>query len=207
MGLDPQRSQRQLPEGVTEQQIEVARQELDLIHPGLGKIVSLLSKEGMLEQFEAFMSNELPAFRDQNDTYWKQLGTNTQRSLKTEAEAQIGKLTDRATRKMFGMFKSLLESDDEFYGRYESGDPDLVRDFITEYKEDYLDPYHTKQTSGAAGNIARNRNLPRGGTGNGAGVAPAGNQAGEEQLDPKDEDSIHKRAFRRFQTRRQAATA
>ena len=201
-GITPpkQETPRELPDGVTEADIARARKEFALVYPELAGMDA-----ETLTAIREFVENDLPQFRDQHQHYWNQIGTSTGRALQSEIKSQIGDLSPKGTAALYGAFKTLLESNDEFYERYRAGDPQLITDFIAEYKTEVLDVYHTRQTSAAtaaaSGTVARATRLPRGGTT--STVIPAAQQ--EEK--PKTEEALHKRAWNRIQEKRRAATA
>lgn len=203
-GITPPKQEpaRRLPQGVTEEMIQAAREEFALIHPELAEFAS--AKE-LLQTLREFAEKDLPAFRDQHSHYWKQIGAVTGRALQAEIKSQIGELSPRGLSALYSDFKTLLETNDEFYDRYQAGDPQLTADFIAEYKKEILDPYHTRQASTAlaasTGAVVKAQRLPRGG--NSSTVIPAA-QAEEK---PKTEEALHKRAWDRIQERRKASAA
>lgn len=203
-GITPPKQEpaRRLPQGVTEEMIQAAREEFALIHPELAEFGS--AKE-LLATLKEFVEKDLPAFRDQHSHYWKQIGAVTGRSLQAEIKTQIGELSPRALRALYSDFKASLESDDEFYERYQAGDPQLTADFIADYKKELLDTYHTRQvaatTAAASGSVTKAQRLPRGG--NSSTVIPAAQAEGK----PKTEEELHSRAWKRIQERRAATAA
>lgn len=194
---------RRLPQGVTEDMVESARQEFALIYGE--KASRLLSDEKLLDTFFEFVEKDLPEFRDSRTSQWKTLGTSHGRALNAEIKAQIGDMSDVGKAKIFASFKHELETNEEFFDRYQLSDPDLSREFVASYKQEVLDPYHTRQTStataAASSTVVRGRALPKGGSS--STVVPAGQSAQE----PKDEDARHRGAFQRFKQRRDAASA
>jgi hypothetical protein len=184
---------RRLPQGVTEEHVQQALQELDLVIPGIGKLV----ENGRLDRLLSFLDEGLPQVQEQGQHYWRTRGAETIRTLQTEVKTQIGEISQRGMQRLMASFHAELSANEEFFERWQAGDPNLVSEFISEYKQDVLDPYHTSRASGTASSVARARTLPRGG--NTSSVVPG--QSGEPALDPKDEDAVHKRAFQRMRAR------
>lgn len=201
-GITPPKQEptRELPDGVTEQDIARARKEFALVFPELAEFGS--AKE-LLQTLREFAEKDLPAFRDQHQHYWSQIGAVTGRQLQAEIKSQVGELSQRGLAALYSDFKTLLETNDEFYTRYAAGDPQLITDFIADYKKEVLDPYHTRQASSAAAAattaVTRAARLPRGG--NTSTVIPAGQTAAE----PKTAEDRHRQSFRRMRERATAA--
>jgi hypothetical protein len=194
----PQNTGRRLPQGVTEEQVSQALQELDVIVPGIGKLV----ENGRLDKLIQFLDSGMESVTQQQQQYYRSQGAQTIRALESEVQEQIGQLTQRGMGKLVTAFYAQLQNDEEFFERWQQGDPRLITEFVNEYKSDVLDPYHTSRASSAAGTVARARTLPRGG--NTSAIVPG--QSQEPPLDPNDPDAVHKRAFARMQARQRANT-
>ncbi len=204
MGFTPSGGRRELPEGVTEDAINAAAQELELVHPGLGKLVKTLGAEGMIEKLTQLLNDDLPAFRQTSELTLRQQGFQMKRGLDTAIKATFGdKATDKGKQRIYAAFAHALDTDDEILARYEAGDPELATDFIKDYAESL--PFQTQQAAHQqqTTTVVRGRQLPRGGS---ASTVLPGHGQQEPALDPNDEDARHKRAFSRMQQRRQAAT-
>jgi hypothetical protein len=187
---------------VTLEMVEAARAEFALVHPRLARLAELDDEK--LDRLLKFVDTGITSFESSEENQWKRHGAAVMRSLQSEVKTQVGELTERGMGKLIATFNSLLRTDDDFFERYANGDPQLVVDFVNEYKTDVLDPYHTSRASASTTTVARTRTLPRAGAS--STVVPAG-AAGEPALDPKDPDAIHKRAFQRMEQRRKAVAA
>ena len=190
-GLEPPAPGRRLPQGVSQADVDRAREELLLVYPEL---------QTMQEQQAAFQEQQRQ-LQEFQAHHWRNLGAQTVRTLESTMKEQIGDLSPKGKQALVATFFHRLQTDEQFFNRYENGDPQLVSDFIGEYKSELLDPYHTRRSTSATATITAARSLPRGG--NTSAIAPAARSA--EALDPADEDAVHKRAFRRFQARKAAA--
>lgn len=186
-------SRPQLPQGVTEEMLEQARQELFLVHPGLAKLTP-----EKIEQLLTFLDNDAPTLVQSRDQVWTSVGRNAATALKTEIAKEIPNISERGMQRLYGAFYNMLQTDQDAFERYTAGDPSLITEFVNDYKQDVLDPYHTGRASAATGSVAAAQRLPRGGSS--SSVVPAARTTGE-QLDPNDEDAIHKRAFKRLRER------
>lgn len=190
---------RRLPEGVTEEAIARAREEFALVFPELAE----LSGEE-IKEMRAFLKGDLPAFRDQHKHYWGGIAQTVGRALQSEIKDTLGELSPKTLTRIYSAFRAELETNDEFFDRYQNGDPALITEFIADFKADFMG-FHTRQaastTTAASGAITRGRALPRSGTS--STVLPAG----QSEAKPKDEEELHKRAFARIQERRRATAA
>ena len=205
-GITPPRNAApaNLPPGVSQEDVDRARQEFALFHPGLSRLADVLGDDNRMNRLIAYLEAENDPIEDIQSSHWRDRGTWAMREIAAEAKEQIGDLTDRGQRLLLNTFNALLRSDDEFFQRYAAGDPQLIVDFVNDYKAGILDPYHTSRASAAASTVSRARTLPRGGAS--SSVVPAG-AAAEGALDANDPDAIHKRAFQHMQQRRQGAAA
>jgi hypothetical protein len=181
--------------------IDQARQEFALVHPRAAKLFDALDDE-KLGRLLTFLDSGYSLVDEMNEHRWRDLGARTVRAIDSAVKEHIGDLSDKGRAKLLHTFDSLLRSDQDFFERYQAGDPQLVTDFVTEYKQDVLDPYHTSRASAAASTVSRARTLPRGGAS--STVIPAG-QGGEPALDANDPDAIHRRSFQRMRARMASA--
>jgi hypothetical protein len=204
-GLTPPRPQapaRRLPQGVTDEMIQQAQAEFEIIHPRLAKLAAL--PDEVLEEFLGFVEKRgWSSIEEVTNRDWNRSAAATTRALNSEIKEQLGAVSEKTNARIFGAFRAELQSNDEFFQRYEAGDPDLVREFIADYKADF-EGFSTRQaastTTAASGTVARARTLPRGGTT--STVVP-----GQTETKPKTEDELHSRAWKRVQDARRASGA
>lgn len=205
-GIAPPRTSApvNLPPGVSQEDVERARQEFAIFHPGLSRLADVLADEDRMNRLVAYLEAENDPIEDIRSSHWQERGTWAVREIAAVAKEEIGELSERGRALLLSTFNALLRTDDEFFQRYAAGDPQLIVDFVNDYKAGLLDPYHTSRASAAASTVSRARTLPRSGAS--SSVVPAGAPA-EGALNQNDPDAIHKRAFQRMQQRRQGAAA
>jgi len=156
----------------------------------------------VIEKLNTFLESGMQSVEQQQQHYYRQLGTQTIRSLETEVTSSIGQVSKRGMGRIVAAFHSELSSNEEFFERWEQGDPTLITEFVNDYRTDVIEPHSAVRTSSAASTVARARTLPRGG--NSSAIVPG--QPQEAALDPNDEDAVHKRAFARVKARMAANT-
>lgn len=181
-----------LPEGVTEEMLQRARDEFGIVMPHLSKLTA-----EQVDKLVNFLENGgITQSEETTNRMWARHGSDTVRQIHATVKAEIGELSQKGMDKILRAFHSNLQTDQDFYERYQAGDSTLVAEFVNEYKADLLDPYHTSRAGAAASTITRARTLPRAGAS--SSVVPAGRGAADAELDPADEDAVHKRAFQRM---------
>lgn len=133
--------------------------DLELIRERLKELVPAanLTPE-QLEKFEALLaqSDELA---QATEHHWFNHSTNMLNALEKEVTSEIGTMTDRAKKRLFGAYVQAAQEDPEFLRKHDAGDLNQLKQFVKEWIEDFVEPARRKAV---ATEVARNRLVPEG---------------------------------------------
>lgn len=125
------------------------------VFPGLAKL-----SDAQIEKLLA-TAERGDSLDEATQHHWKAHGRQMLTSVVSELSTAIGgDLTERQQNKVKQAFAQAAEADPEFLARYEAGDPQLVKDFVKEFMEDWFEPARRQVTAGALG---QRRPVPNGG--------------------------------------------
>ena len=106
---------------------------------------------------------EMQSRRGQIDEVLTQTGMKHARQMvgavTKEIETELGTLNERQKRKIAALYISEAEADPEFLKRHDAGDETLVKEFVKNYLDDFVEPVRRKVT---AAEVTRNRAVPGG---------------------------------------------
>lgn len=170
----------------------------ELLGPNLKAALELAARSGDIQGLLDRSANT----DKQNDQYWQSTATRTINRLNKHAQEQYGvkELTPLGKRILKDSFVAWLESDDtgERGFRYESQDPDLIKEFWTDYSA-VTNAQARRQANAEV--LRRGRQpLPRGGSNVPVASAPP-------KKDNTDPDAVHKRAWQQYQDQETAAAS
>lgn len=177
-------------------EVQAIRDQLLQVIPELKDILD--NREHITGLKDLNLKDTIEQLRNAQQQGHVQRGTQTLNALATEVRNVYGAagkdLSEKAIQRIQRAFISELQHDEELAGRYESGDPDVVSDFVKDFTGGVLDPYRRSIAANpqTPGQFAARR-LPRGGGGTPvAGATPA------RTVKPSDGEDFHKSAFTRF---------
>jgi hypothetical protein len=182
----------QPPQAPVSREEQEIRQQLEQLYPGLGKL------GGMMEKLERLAALDPQDLTGAQTHYWESIGHQTLSRLDDEvAELVGGELSPFQRQAMRSAFGAWIQSDQTLGARYAQMDPKLVKDFIKEYQQGFVDPVRRSFTTQQAPRQERAARLPRGGN---SSAIPGG---GPAQIQPADTDEFHGAAFRALTQSRQ----
>lgn len=167
------------------------RNQIYEVAPELGRLAKLVDK---LEKLGEIEPDEIQAIRESQTQAWLAHGNQVLDAVEAELRSAYGggEISPKALKQFQGFFVASVANDPELKARYEAGDPRLIKEFIADYKQGLLDPYHRSTTATTAPARAAAARLPRGGGSSAITPGPA------RTVKPSDGEAYHKAAFDRF---------
>ena len=133
--------------------VDAVRERFNELFPHLGKLTPeqidrLMSVADRGDQLEATTTN-----------YWTNHGRRMLDSVHTDIAKEIGDLSQRQKARINAAYVQEAEQDPNFLTRHEAGDPTLVKEFVKNYLEDFVEPVRRKMTQTE---VSRQRPVPFG---------------------------------------------
>lgn len=137
-----------------EADLDQVRERMIQLFPGLAR----LTDEQMAEKIDQILSQG-EQLSQANQSYWTRHGSQMLDSVHKQIAEELGDLTDRQKKRINAAYVAEAEADPTFLARHDKGDPTLIREFVKNYLEDFVEPVKRKVTASEAG---RFRPLPNG---------------------------------------------
>lgn len=136
-----------------EADVEAIRERFAQLFPGLAKLTEeqidrLMEVADRGEQLEATTTN-----------YWTNHGRNMLASVHSDIAKELGDLSDRQKKRINAAYVQEAEQDPNFLARHEAGDPTLIKEFVKNYLDDFVEPVRRKVTQSE---VSRQRPVPFG---------------------------------------------
>jgi hypothetical protein len=120
-------------------------------------------------------------FRAAEERHWTQHSRGMLAGAHKAISAEVGELTERQKQRINSLYYQEAERDPKFLQRHNAGDPELVKEFVKNYLDDFVEPVKRKATAAESGRFrpvpgGRERSTPMG--------------PGQKPIDYKDDKAV-----------------